>query len=178
MSGALDLKGELIAVARIARTRGLRGELVADLLTDYPERFENLAELIAVRADGRREVLILESYWFQGDRIIFKFADRDSIEQAQHLVGCELAVPEDESVALSDDEFFHWQLEGCVVESINGRELGRVREVIETGAVPVLVVADEGAREHLIPLAEEICVEINIDQKLIRVDPPEGLLEI
>ncbi|MEJ7615549.1 MAG: ribosome maturation factor RimM [Pyrinomonadaceae bacterium] len=178
MSGAIDLTGELVAVARIARTRGLRGELVADLLTDFPERFENLAELIAVWADGRREVLTLESYWLQGGRIVFKFADRDSIEQAQNLIGCELAVPEEESVALSEDEFFHWQLEGCVVETIDGRELGRVREVIETGAVPVLLIADGGDHEHLIPLAEEICVEINIDRKLIRVDPPAGLLEM
>ena len=169
---------ELIAVARAVKTRGLRGEVVADLLTDFPERFEGLEELIVVAPDGKRATLALEGYWFQGTRVILKFAGYDSIEAASALVGYEFTVPEDERVELDEDEFYDWELIDCRVETVEGQELGLVSEVLRTGGVEVLVVEKAGAeREYLIPLAETICIEIDIENKLIRVDPPEGLLE-
>lgn len=174
-TSALD---ELVAVAKAVRTRGLRGEIVADLLTDFPERFEGLAELIAVAPDGRRLTLTLEEHWFQGERVILKFAGYDSIEAATALVGYEFAVLESERVELDEDEFYDWELIGCRVETVAGEKLGPVREVLKTGGVEVLLIENEvSGREHLIPLAETICVEIDIEDKLIRVDPPEGLLE-
>ena len=177
LSGAASTD-ELVAVARAVRTRGLRGEVVAELLTDFPERFEKLERLIAVAPGGERRVLILEEHWFQRERIVLKFAGYDSIEAASALVGSEFAVPEAERVELPEDEFYDWELEGCRVETVEGEAIGIVREVLKTGGVETLVVENEGAgREHLIPLAEEICVEINVEEKLIRVDAPEGLLE-
>ena len=170
---------DLVAVARAVRTRGLRGEVVADLLTDFPERFENLERLIAVAPDGKRQVLLLEEHWFQGGRIVLKFAGYDSIESASALIGSEFAVPEAERVELPEDVFYDWELVGCRVETVEGENIGRVREVMRTGGgVELLVVENERARrEHLIPLAETICVEINVEEKLIRIDAPEGLLE-
>lgn len=169
---------ELIAVARIARVRGIRGEVAADLLTDFPERFDGLAELISVNAAGERDTLSIEKSWLHGGRVILKFAGYDSPEAARLLVGLELAVPETDAVELEEDEFYDWELVDCRVETIDRRTVGRVREVLHTGAAPVLVIRDEAEREHLIPLAESICVEIDTESKLIRVDPPEGLLEI
>lgn len=181
MSGAKERDStadDLVAVARAVKTRGLRGELVAELLTDFPERFEGLENLIAVAPDGKRSELKLEEHWFQGERVVLKFAGFDSIEAASHLVGFEFAVPESERVELEEDEFYDWELAGCRVETIEGERLGVVREVMKTGGVSVLVVENEASkREHLIPLAESICVEINVEDKVIRVDPPEGLLE-
>ena len=177
-SGAASSGDELVAVARAVRTRGLRGEVVAELLTDFPERFENLERLIAVAPNGERKALMLEEHWLQRGRIVLKFAGYDSIEAASALVGYEFAVPEAERVELPDDEFYDWELAGCVVETVEGQEVGIVREVMKTGGVEMLVVKNEGAeRDHLIPLAEEICVEINVERKLIRIDAPEGLLE-
>jgi 16S rRNA processing protein RimM len=170
---------ELIAVAHAVKTRGLRGELVAELLTDFPERFEGLENLIAVAPDGKRMTLTLEEHWLQSGRIVLKFAGFDSIEESSALIGYEFAVLEAERVELSEDEFYDWELEGCRVESVKGEEIGRVREVLRTGGAEVLVVDNEATkREHLIPLAEEICVEIDVEHKLIRVDAPEGLLEM
>jgi 16S rRNA processing protein RimM len=170
---------ELVAVAKAVRTRGLRGEIVAILLTDFPERFEGLERLIAVGTDGSRTSLKLEEHWLQSGRIVLKFAGYDSIEEASALVGSEFAVPEAERVELPDDEYYDWELEGCRVETVEGEELGRVREVLRTGGGAEVLAVDNTTtgREHLIPLAEDICVEINIERKLIRVDAPEGLLE-
>lgn len=169
---------ELVAVARAVRTRGLRGELVADLLTDFPERFETTKRLIAVGPEGERTPLELEEHWFQGGRVILKFAGYDSTETAGALIGSEFAVPEDERVELPEDEFYDWELAGCSVLTVEGEHVGTVREVLRTGGVEVLVIENtKGAREHLVPLAEEICVEIDVEKKLIRIDAPEGLLE-
>src|ERR671939_670227 len=71
---------ELVAVARAVKARGLRGEVVAELLTDFPERFEGLERLIAVAPDGSLTTLEIEEHWFHGDRLVFKFAGFDSIE--------------------------------------------------------------------------------------------------
>lgn len=170
---------ELVLVARVAKPRGVKGEVAADLLTDFPERFEWLDELIAVFPGGRRARLKLEGHWLHGDRVVLKFEGYDSPEESAALAGCELAVPETEAVELEEGEFYDFQLEGCRAETIEGRQLGTVREVLHTGGeAPVLVIKDEGGREHLVPLAESICVEIDTDAKLIRVDAPEGLLEI
>jgi 16S rRNA processing protein RimM len=177
MSEAERPEEELVAVARAVKTRGLRGEVVAELLTDFPERFEGLENLIAVAPDGSRTTLALEEHWFQSGRIVLKFADYDSIEAASKLVGFEFAVPETERVELEEDEFYDWELAGCRVETVNGAHLGTVREVMRTGGVEMLVVEGDAGREYLIPMAEDICVRVDIENKLVRVDPPEGLLE-
>ncbi len=181
MSGAgEDLAAlELVAVARVAKPRGVKGEVACDLLTDFPERFDRIEELIAVSPDGGRRRLRLEGHWLYGDRVVLKLGGFDSPEASAALVGGELAVPEAEAVELGEGEFYDWQLEGCRVETVEGREVGTVREVLHTGGeAPVLVIRGEDGRENLVPLAESICVEIDVDAKLIRVDAPEGLLEV
>jgi 16S rRNA processing protein RimM len=179
MSGPeLDSSEPLIAVAKTVRTRGLRGELVADLLTDFPERFDGLEQVIAVGPNGERLPLELENHWFQEKRIILKFAGYDSIDQAKQLIGFEVTVPEVDCVELEEDEFFDWELEGCLVKTMDGTEVGRVQEVMRTGGVALLVIKGADEREVLVPLAEDICVEIDIAAQQIRIDPPEGLLEM
>jgi 16S rRNA processing protein RimM len=169
---------DLIVVAHIARTRGLRGEVVADLLTDFPGRFEALESVIAIAPDGSRRSLQIEEHWFQAKRIIFKFAGYDSIDEARALAGFQLGVSASDRIELPKDQFYEWELAGCRVEATDGKSIGVVREVMRTGGVEILVVAGDTGGEFLIPMAREICVEIDIDKKLVRVDPPEGLLEL
>ena len=122
--------------------------------------------------------MTVEEHWFQGNRIVLKFEGYDSPEEATALVNHELAVPEDEAVELEDDEFYDWQLEGCRVETVGGAEVGAVEEVLHTGGdAPVLLIRGADKREHLVPLVESICTEIDIERKRIRVDAPEGLIE-
>lgn len=167
---------ELVAVAKIVKTRGLRGELVAEILTDFPERFEDLETVITLLPNGESFDLKIESFWFQKDRIILKFAGFNSIEMAETLRGAEICIPESEAVELEEDEFFDWELENCEVETIEGEKIGVVKELMRTGGTEILVV--QGVeKEYLIPFAEAICTEIDIENKLIRVDLPEGLLE-
>ena len=170
------MNSDLVAVAKIVKSRGLRGELVADVLTDFPGRFELLETVIALFANGERRELKIEKFWFQKGRIVFKFAGFDSIETAETLRGAEICIPESEAVELETDEFFDWELENCEVETVEGLKLGRVKELMRTGGTEILVV--EGAeKEYLIPFAETICTEVDVENKLIKIDAPEGLLE-
>ncbi len=166
----------LVTIAKIVRTRGLRGEVVAELLTDFPERFEGLEEVTAVFPEGQRRQLKIEKFWFQKDRVILKFREIDSIESAETLRDAEVCVHESEAVELEDDEYFDWELEGCVVVTAEGEKLGTVREIMRTGGTEVLII-DGAERELMIPFAESICTEVDVENKRIIVDPPEGLLE-
>src|SRR5437868_9574291 len=169
---------DVIVVAHIVKVRGLRGEVVADLLTDFPERFEKLITLIGVAADRTRRSLQIEEQWFHGNRIVFRFAGFNRIEEAKELVGYDLAVPADERMELPPDSFYEWELIGCRVRTVEGKEIGEVKDVMRTGGVEILSVVDDKGRDRLIPMANEICLEIDVAQKLIRIDPPEGLLEL
>ncbi|HMJ09387.1 MAG TPA: ribosome maturation factor RimM [Pyrinomonadaceae bacterium] len=167
---------ELVVIARIVKTRGLKGELAAELLTDFPERFEGLDNVIGRLPNGEQRDLKIEKFWFQKGRVILKFAGFDTIESAEALRNSEVCVPEADAVGLDEDEFFDWQLAGCNVETVDGKAIGSVREVMRTGGTEILVVAGE-EKEYLIPFAEAICIEVDIENKVIRVDPPEGLLD-
>jgi 16S rRNA processing protein RimM len=169
---------DLIVVARIVKVRGLRGEVAADLLTDFPERFEGLEALIAIAPDGSRRSLAIEECWFHGDRAVLKFPGYDSIDEARELVGLQLAVPADQRIELPQDQFYEWELVGCRVETIEEKLIGHVRDIMRTGGVEILVVSDDAGREYLVPMASDICVRVDIEQKLIQIDPPEGLLEL
>ena len=166
---------DLVAVARIAKPRGLKGEVVADILTDFPERFDGLTTVIAVMPDDSRRELIIENHWFQSGRMVLKFAGINSIEDGETLRNVEICVPESDAVELEEGEYFDWQLAGCRVVTVSGDVIGTVRELMRTGASEILVV--DGEKEYLIPFANAICTEVDIENGVILIDPPEGLLE-
>jgi 16S rRNA processing protein RimM len=168
---------ELVVIARAVKPRGLKGEIVAELLTDFPERFEDLEELILVSPNGERTNGRLEDYWFQNDRVILKLADYDDVETAKELVGFEFAVPESERVPLPEDQYYDWELEGCTVK-VGNDTIGKVNSVMKTGGAEILVIIDENGREQLVPLVDSIVIEIDPAEKRIVVAPPEGLLDL
>lgn len=167
---------DLIAIAKLAKPRGLRGEIVGDVLTDFPERFDDLKTVSIVYPNGEIATGEIEKFWFQKGRIVLKFVGFDAIEAAETLRNCEICVPESDAVELEADEFFDWELENCTVESVTGERIGTVKEVMRTGGTEVLVVTGD-AKEYLIPFAKTICVEVDVENKLIKVDVPEGLLD-
>ena len=169
---------DLIVVAHIVKVRGLRGEVVADLLTDFPDRFENLKTLVGISSGGVKRSLQIEEQWFHGNRLVLKFADFNTIDEAKELVDYDLGVAAQDRVELPQDSFYEWELIGCRVETIGGESIGVVIEIMRTGGVEILKVVDESGRDRLIPMASDIVVEIERDEKLIRIDPPEGLLEL
>jgi len=172
-----NASSELIVIARAVKPRGLKGEIVAELLTDFPERFEDVDELVLVSPQGKRSTKRLEDYWFQNDRVVLKLSGYDDVDAAKELVGFEFAVPESERVPLPADHYYDWELEGCTVK-VGDDSIGQVNSVLRTGGAEILVVTDNSGKERLIPLADSIVVEVDPVGKTIVVDPPEGLLDL
>jgi 16S rRNA processing protein RimM len=168
---------ELVVIARAVRPRGLKGEIVAELLTDFPERFESVEELVLVSPRGERTTKRLEDYWFQNDRVVLKLLGYDDVETAKELVGVEFAVPESERVSLPADHYYDWELEGCTVK-VGDDSIGQVNSVLKTGGAEILVVTGNSGKELLIPLVDSIVVEVDLARKTIAVDPLEGLLDL
>jgi 16S rRNA processing protein RimM len=173
-------EGSFIAIARIARTRGNRGEVVADLYTDNPGRFDDLQEVWLEFDDGRKQTRVkkaLEDAWDHKGRKILKFAGLDTISAAETVVGCWVTVPADQAVKLPEGTYFNHDLVGCAVSGIDGTLIGTVKDVLDIADNTQLVVRG-GGREYLIPAVKRICVEISITDKRIIIDPPEGLLDL
>ena len=168
---------DLVLIARAVKTHGLKGEVVAELLTDFPERFEDLEEVVLVSPAGEQKIGSLEDFWLQRDRVVLKLGGYDDVDAAKQLIGYEFAVPESDRVELEDDEFYDWELEGCTVK-VGDENIGQVRSVMKTGGAEILVVSDESGNEKLVPLAASIVVAIDPAAKTIVVDPPEGLLDL
>ena len=168
---------DLVLIARAVKTHGLKGEVVAELLTDFPERFEDLDEVVLVSPGGEQKKIGIEEFWFQKDRVVLKLDGYDNVDVARSLIGYVFAVPESDRVQLEEDEFYDWELEGCTVK-VGDESIGQVRSVMKTGGTDVLVIGDDDGNERLVPLAAPIVVKIDPDAKTIVVDPPEGLLDL
>jgi 16S rRNA processing protein RimM len=172
--GEADVIEELVSIARITKPKGLKGEVFADVLTDFPERFDNL-ESVLLDGDEVRE-LKLERFSFQKNRVVLKLKGIDSIEEADLLRNLDVCVLESDAVELDEDEFFDWDLEGCEVVAIDEVKIGIVKGVFRAGENVNLVVAAD-KKEHMIPFVKAICTQVDIESKRIIVDLPDGLLD-
>jgi 16S rRNA processing protein RimM len=173
----MDDWDDMVLVGIIARTHGIRGQVIVNNETDFPEsRFKTGATLYARRANGPVEALQITSVRFQQGRPILGLDGFSSIDDAERLAGAELKVPESEQEALPPGSFYHHQLIGCEVITADGDLVGKVTKVEGSGAMSRLVVTST-RREVLIPLTEEFC-QVDVGAKKIVVTPPQGLLEI
>jgi len=166
-----------VTIARITRTRGVRGEVAAALLTDFPDRFKALGQVTLRRGDATF-VEHIESFWFHKDRVILKFRGRDRPHEVEQLVGCLLQVPARERYPVPDDTYFDDDLRGCAVLE-EGRRLGVVSSVYRaTDSVHNLVVRCEDGQEFMIPLVEAFVREIDLEAAVVHVRLPDGLVEV
>jgi len=164
-------------VGRIARPHGLRGQVVVHPETDFIEERFAKGAIVWMRSSAGDEQLTVASLRLQNGRPIVGFVGFDRIEDVERLAGQELRVPEDALQPLQAGTYYEHQLVGCVVETTAGDVVGEVAKV-EGGAGASRLVMEGPRGEILIPLAVEICVDIDVVRKKIRIKPPEGLLEL
>ena len=163
-----------VAIGRLWRTRGNRGELLGELDSSDPEREQKLKE-VALEVDGRRQIVQVEETWRHDGRPVFKFVGIDSISDAEKWEGAEMSVRASEVEPPEEGAYSYADLVGCKV--VGDAEVGVVTEVEEFGGAPLLKVEAADGREILIPFARSICKVIDVASKTIRVELPEGLLE-
>lgn len=169
---------EDIVIARIVKPRGIRGEVNCVIQTDFPERFSSLESVTVWLPNDARLKLKIEDAWFHNDRVILKFEGYDTMTAAQELTGGRLVIADSDVDLLEDGQFFEHQVIGSDVVTSDGRSIGRVKSVMRTGGTDVLVLQTEEGVERMIPFADEICTEIDVNLKRITVAPPDGLLDL
>ena len=170
-----------VTLARVLRARGLRGEVAAEILTDFPERLPNLREVWLADGSNAPRRMAVERCWLstsRGGQAIFHFAGIDTVEAAEKLRGAEVQLPFDQRTPLGDAQFYVSDLVGCEVwEEGAAAAMGSVGDVEFPGGVPLLSVRT-GDGEILVPLAAEFCKRIDVHAKRIEVALPEGLRDL
>ena len=170
-------ESQKVSVARIIKTQGNRGEVAADLLTDFPERFQYLNEVTLEKEAHPFLILRLDSYWFHKQRVILKFQGTDSITSAERLIGYEVSVPFSELMPPLPGTYYQHDLVGCVLEGKDGLVYGTVAEVLG-GPGNYLLRVTRDCGDFLVPFAESYFLKIDIDSRLLVCDLPEGLEEL
>lgn len=177
--------GEWVVVAHLVRPQGRHGEVLAEILTDFPEKFAErkrlflVADSNATKASPPREIL-LENHWLHKDRIVFKFQGIDSIEDAEKLRGLDVAIPPEERAALEEDAVYIADLIGCtLIDSRSRAAIGVILDVDkEVTSAPLLVVQSSNWGEVLVPFVKTYLKNIDLAAKQIEMDLPEGLIEV
>ncbi len=155
----------------MTRTQGRRGEVAAEIHTDFPERFRERKRLFALAADGSRQPLEMETSWEHKGGIVLKFRGVDSIAEAEGLIGCEIQILREERAPLGPGAAYISDLLGCAVV-VAGREIGRIADVqFGAGDAPLLVVK-KGEKKYLLPFAEEFVRSLDIERKRLDMALP------
>ncbi len=197
MNDTPESKPRWVQIARILRARGNKGEVSAELLTDFPARLATLTQVYIAKERQEPQPIGLQRFWINQNhpgQCVFHFAGSNSISEAEKFRGFDVFLPFAERVQLPAGQYFVTDLIGCTVFEIPASEsqlssaacdlevaprvLGAVRDVFFPGeglhGTPLLQV-DSPEGELLIPLAVDICTRIDVGSRHIEVHLPEGL---
>lgn len=185
--------GPWTILARLVRPQGRHGEILADIFTDFPERFADRKRLFLVQSETSsapvRE-MALESHWLHKGRIVLKFAGINSISDAEALRGLLAAIPESERAPLPEDTYYISDLAGCEVVDLStgAATVGVVTDFDRDAGVLIVKcpagdetgdeTRDKGGDEALIPFAKAYLVRMDLKGKRIEMRLPPGLLDI
>jgi 16S rRNA processing protein RimM len=166
----------LINVARILRSQGKTGELRLRFHYIAPQDCVELKSVFIGKEGALREYKV-ESLLRRGKDYDLKLEAVDSLSQADKLRGLDVYLPESSLRQRGKDEFYVFQLVGCSVFGPDGRRIGRVREILSVGGGELLLVEGEG-KEIFVPFHRSICIDVDLNSREIRLDPPDGLLDV
>ncbi|MCC6613641.1 MAG: 16S rRNA processing protein RimM [Anaerolineae bacterium] len=167
-----------LVLGKILRPHGVRGEIRMHVMTDYPERLSELEQVYLSKDEAGTHV---KAYDLEHVRLHQGYAlltlggieDRDEAEPLRQLF---VLIDLENAVPLEEGEFYLYELIGIEVYTVDDEHLGRLVDVIETGANDVYVVEGESYGEVLIPATDEVIVKTDIDAGRMTVQLPEGLL--
>lgn len=179
-------------LARIRRPQGRKGEVFAEVLTDFPNKFSERRQLwllpqalpagaAAASAMPPARQVELTGHWLHKGGIVLHFAGVDSISAAEELAGRIVAVPRSERVALAEDEVYIGDLIGCTLVDVAGAEplaAGLIEDVDRSAGPVALLVVRCGKGELLVPFAKSYLRRIDLDSRRVEMALPEGLLEL
>ena len=171
-------------LARIRRTQGRKGEVFAEILTDFPEKFAERRQLwlLTESASVAAREVELKNHWLHKGGIVLHFAGVESITDAELLAGLIVAVPRSERVLLAEDEVYIGDLIGCTLVDVARPDapvvVGRIEDVERGAGTAPLIVVQGGSGEVLIPFAKIYLRKVDLDARRLEMALPEGLTEL
>lgn len=172
-------------LARIRRPQGRKGEVFAEILTDFPEKFAERRKLWLLPADSSSKAepraAELISHWLHKGGVVLHFAGVDSISAAEELAGLAVAIPQAERAPLGEDEVYIGDLIGCELVDVAGavpQVVGEIEDVDRTAGPVALLVVRGASGEVLIPFAKSYLLKIDLEARRVEMALPEGLVEL
>lgn len=177
MSGETPVTGgeELLAVGKIVRPHGIRGALVVEPLTDWPERFSPGAKMLLERAGGGHEEVTVASGAMHKGRLLVTLEGLSDRDGAEALRGLYLSIRPCDASPLGEGEYWAHELIGLRVAGPGGEDLGEVADVLCREAQDLLTVRRGDGTEFGVPFVKEFVKEVDMERKVIRVELPEGM---
>lgn len=167
---------QFLRVGVISSTHGIRGEVKVYPTTDDPERFLDLDEVI-LDTGREHKILEIEGVKFFKNQVILKFKGYDNINDIEKYLKKDLLVDREHAVELGESENFIADLIDMEVVTDEGKVLGTLTDVIETGANDVYAVKTPEGKEILLPAIRDCILDVNVDEKRMTVHVMEGLLD-
>lgn len=164
---------DLVAIGRVVRPQGRKGEVLTEPLTDRPDRFPSLRKAYVPGPAGSAREVGIVSCWPHKGRFVLKLEGVDSIDEAERYRGMEIRIGEEELAPLPEGSYYHHQLRGLRVEDPAGQPLGEVADVLPTGAEAVVLVVRGPRGESLIPLAAPFVTRVDLPGGRLVAAPPE-----
>jgi len=170
-------KGESIylAIGYLRRPHGVQGEIIMDLHTDFPDRIKSGRK---VYIGEKYEAFTIGSARVHGNGLLVKLRGFDSPETAGRFRNQWVYVKSTEVPALPEGQHYKHELIGLTVMTDNGDKLGILNEVLETGANDVYVVVKEDGKDILLPAIPDVILEVNMNDKVVKVHIIDGLLDM
>ncbi len=185
LSGQAGQEPQWVWLAHIRRPQGRKGEVFADILTDFPEKFAERQRLwlLAERRSAAPREIELINHWLHKGGVVLHFAGVDSISEAEMLAGLVVAIPRTERAALAEDEAYIGDLIGCMLVDVAGTTpevIGEIEDVDRTaGPVALLVVrACDSQGEILVPFAKSYLRKVDLEAKRVEMALPDGLIDL
>lgn len=169
---------EWFNVGKIVNTHGIMGEVRVLSRTDFPEeRFAVGTKLGLFKADAKKPIMVTIASRRQHKNFeLLTFEGYPHIQNVEEFKNAYLRIAEHDLTELEDDAFYHHEILNCTVFTTEGRELGTISEILETGANDVWEVTPKTGKKHYIPYIEDVVKEIDIDEKKVVIEALEGLL--
>lgn len=169
---------EWLSVGKVVNTHGIRGELKVVSQTDFmEERFAVGNELILLNAEMTQQIPVtVQSSRIHKEMIIVKLKGYDNINEVEKYKGWSLKVTKDNLVELEEGEYYQHQIIGCRVVTDEGEELGVISEILVPGANDVWVVNQPKGKQVLIPVIDDVLLNVDVANKLVTVRLMEGLI--
>lgn len=168
---------DLALLGNIVSVRGLRGELKVFPHTDSPDFFSDIESVIVRDTSGGMVRMRIADARSDRGMTLIRFEGVNSRDKAEKLRGSEILLPAAEMPQLPDGRYYRFQIEGLAVRTNDGRHLGVIEEIMETGGNDVYVVRPERGQEILVPAIPDVIVNVDLEKGEMVIKPLEGMIE-